>query len=88
MVDVLLLSPTTRRNHCWWYTEAKALVRRTPVKCPWKLTNELYAAYDVKLIMKNGTIDIVRPEWVKRCVSKGELVPLKKKYVSLSSTRS
>lgn len=40
-------------------------------------------AYDIKMIMNKGIIDIIRPEWIKDSVTKGELMPFKKKYVLL-----
>ncbi|KIP10052.1 hypothetical protein PHLGIDRAFT_125880 [Phlebiopsis gigantea 11061_1 CR5-6] len=36
--------------------------------------------YDIKLIMDRGTLDIVRPEWIKDSVAKATLMPFKKKY--------
>ena len=39
------------------------------------------------MMIKKGTIDIITPQWVKDSVAKGELMPLKKKYVE-SSERS
>ncbi|KAI0091679.1 DNA ligase 4 [Irpex rosettiformis] len=36
--------------------------------------------YDIKLIMQRGVFDIVKPTWIKACVAKGEILPLRKKY--------
>lgn len=45
------------------------------------LTLYVVQAYDIKLIMNKGVFDIIRPQWIKDCVTKGELLPLKKKCV-------
>lgn len=37
-------------------------------------------AYDIKLLVNKGTVDIIRPQWVLDCVARDELVPLKKRY--------
>lgn len=36
-------------------------------------------AYDIKLIMDKGALDIIRPQWIKDSVAKGVLMPLRKK---------
>lgn len=36
--------------------------------------------YDIKLLMRKGTVDIIRPRWILDCVARGELLPLRKKY--------
>ena len=36
-------------------------------------------AYDIKMLMDKGTIDIIRPEWIKDSVAKGQLMPFKRK---------
>ena len=36
-------------------------------------------AYDIKMIMDRGTVDILRPEWIKDSVAKGELMPFKRR---------
>ncbi|KAI6167470.1 ATP dependent DNA ligase domain-containing protein [Pisolithus thermaeus] len=36
--------------------------------------------YDLKLLMRKGTVDIIRPRWILDCVARGELLPLRKKY--------
>ena len=37
-------------------------------------------AYDIKLLVNKGTVDIVHPQWILDCVARDELVPLKKRY--------
>lgn len=44
------------------------------------LTNATLA-YDIKLLVNKGTVDIVRPQWVLDCVARDELVPLRKRYI-------
>lgn len=36
--------------------------------------------YDIKLLMRRGTVDIIRPRWILDCIARGELLPLRKKY--------
>ncbi|KAL1676611.1 DNA ligase IV-like protein [Schizophyllum commune] len=36
--------------------------------------------YDLQLIIRKDTNDVVRPQWVMDCIAKGELVPMEKKY--------
>ena len=38
-------------------------------------------AYDIKLLVNKGMVDIVRPQWVLDCVTRDEVVPLKKRYI-------
>ncbi|KIM62592.1 hypothetical protein SCLCIDRAFT_1214942 [Scleroderma citrinum Foug A] len=36
--------------------------------------------YDIKLLVTNGKVDIIRPQWVLDCIAREELIPLRKKY--------
>ncbi|OAX43215.1 DNA ligase 4 [Rhizopogon vinicolor AM-OR11-026] len=36
--------------------------------------------YDIKLLIDKGSVDIIRPQWIRDSIARGELVPLKKKY--------
>lgn len=42
-------------------------------------TYRCFAAYDIKLLIDKGNVDIIRPQWIVNCIARGELVPLKKK---------
>lgn len=42
-------------------------------------THRCFAAYDIKLLIGKGNVDIIRPQWITDCIARGELVPLKKK---------
>lgn len=37
--------------------------------------------YDIKLIMDKGTHDIVKPQWIRDSITRGELAPLTKRYL-------
>ncbi|KAL1747949.1 DNA ligase IV-like protein [Schizophyllum fasciatum] len=36
--------------------------------------------YDLQLIIRKDTNDVMRPQWVIDCIAQGELVPMEKKY--------
>lgn len=38
-------------------------------------------AYDIRMIMDKGAIDIIKPIWITDSIAKGELVPMRKKCV-------
>jgi len=38
-----------------------------------------FVAYDIKLLIDKGNVDIIRPQWIRDSIARGELVPLKKK---------
>ena len=43
----------------------------------------LNPAYDIKMIMNKGQYDIIKPAWITDSIAKGELVPMRKKWVYL-----
>lgn len=47
----------------------------------WRCANGCTLAYDIKLLVNKGTVDIVRPQWLLDCIARDELVPLKKRYI-------
>lgn len=67
--------PTARNSRLRWQYDAYVSVIQI-----WSCTNKRILAYDIKLLVNKGTVDIVRPQWLLDCVARDELVPLKKKY--------
>lgn len=57
------------------------IMRMSLVIQRWCSANGCTQAYDIKLLVNKGTVDIVRPQWVLDCVARDELVPLKKRYI-------
>ena len=57
------------------------MMRMSTVIQRWSYAKECTLAYDIRLLVNKGTVDIVRPQWVLDCVARDELVPLKKRYV-------
>jgi len=39
-------------------------------------------AYDLKLVIDKGTVDVLKPSWIIHSIEQGEKVPMKKKYDS------
>jgi hypothetical protein len=40
-----------------------------------------HAAYDLKILINSGEHDILKPSWIQDCVRRGELVPMRKRYI-------
>lgn len=76
-------SSTAERRTLWWFTVEKVYVSSSIMHALFHEAELPDIAYDIKIIMNKGIIDIIRPEWIKDSVTKGELMPFKKKYVSL-----
>ena len=42
------------------------------------LDANIVTAYDLKLIIDKGTVDVLKPEWVQDSIAREELVPFQK----------
>lgn len=57
------------------------MMRMSLVFQNWRRADGCLPAYDIKLLVNKGKVDIVRPRWVLDCVARDELVPLRKRYI-------
>ena len=66
----------TTRKHAWILYSSEASIDVLP------------KAYDIKLVMNKDVCDIIRPQWILDSVAKEDLVPLTKKWITLSGSSS
>lgn len=45
----------------------------------WTWLTPLCLAYDLKMVIDKGIVDVIRPRWIFDSIEEGELVPMSKK---------